>query len=449
MTSSQRQSVFVILLGFTLAGPAGKAVLADDILRVLDIDPVWSGHPVGFALLTDGQRQFVGYYDSERRLTVASRDLASVAWHRVRLPEKIGWDSHNYIAMTLDGQGHIHLSANMHGSPLVYFRSTKPYDIDTLTRIPAMVGREEDRCTYPKFLHGPDKQLIFTYRIGGSGNGDQLFNVYDERARKWRRLLDQPLFSGEGKMNAYFTGPVQDRTGVFHLCWVWRDTPDCATNHDLSYARSRDLVRWETSAGKPLQLPITLRTGEIVDPVPAHGGMINGNTRVGFDFRNRPIISYHKFDERGNTQVYNARLENARWVLHQTSDWTYRWDFQGGGSIDFEIIVGAVTSTEGGLRQSFHNRKHGSGVWILNESTLRPLSLATGPSTLPEAVGTIESKIPGMMVRTQQDKGTPPTGVEYILKWETLGPNRDRPREGPPPPPGMLRLYEVRKSETE
>lgn len=98
MTSSPRQSVLAILLCFTLAGPAGETVLADtDTLRVLDIDPVWSGHPVGFALLTDGQRQFVGYYDSQRRLTVATRDLASATWHRVRLPEKIGWDSQDYI----------------------------------------------------------------------------------------------------------------------------------------------------------------------------------------------------------------------------------------------------------------------------------------------------------------------------------------------------------------
>ncbi len=27
----------------------------------------------------------------------------------------------------------------------------------------------------------------------------------------------------------------------YHVWWVWRDTPDCSTNHDLSYMKSPDL----------------------------------------------------------------------------------------------------------------------------------------------------------------------------------------------------------------
>jgi len=34
-------------------------------------------------------------------------------------------------------------------------------------------------------------------------------------------------------------------------------------------------------------------------------------------------------------------------------------------------------------------------------------------------------------------------GVRYLLRWETLGPNRDRPRDPPWPEPVMLRLYRV------
>ena len=63
-----------------------------------------------------------------------------------------------------------------------------------------------------------------------------------------------PLVDGEGRGNAYFVGPTQGPDGVFHLTWVWRDTPEAATNHDLSDARSRDLVHWEKSNGAPLKL---------------------------------------------------------------------------------------------------------------------------------------------------------------------------------------------------
>ncbi len=432
-----------------LAWAAGETPANSEFVEVIDVSPVWSGHPVGFALLTHKDRQHVAFYDAERRMTVASRRLGSGTWELIRLPERIGWDSHNYITMTFDHDDYIHLSGNMHGHPLVYFRSTKPNDSSTLARVPAMVGRDEDRCTYPQFLRGPDGELIFTYRIGGSGDGDQVFNTYDTSTRTWRRLLDAPLLSGGGEMNAYFTGPVRDPDGVFHLCWVWRDTPDCATNHDLSYARSRDLVHWQTSSGKPLRLPITLRTGEVVDPVPIHGGMINGNTRLGFDSRKRPVISYHKFDEQGFTQIYNARLEDGRWKIHQVSDWSYRWEFQGGGSIPFEIRLSAVAPVEGGLRQSFSNPKHGSGIWLLDEATLRPIRMLPKPPPMPAEVRKIELKVPGMSVQTQADTGrSPEPGTRYLLKWETLGRNRDRPRQGDPPPPSMLRLYEIHSPAT-
>jgi len=60
-------------------------------------------------------------------------------------------------------------------------------------------------------------------------------------------------------MNAYCSRPALGPDGRFHMTWVWRDTPDCATNHDLSYARSADLVHWETGGGEPLKLPLGLQ----------------------------------------------------------------------------------------------------------------------------------------------------------------------------------------------
>ena len=136
-----------------------------------------------------------------------------------------------------------------------------------------------------------------------------MFTIPEKRT--WKRLLDKPLTDGEGERNAYFDGPVQGPDGWFHLAWVWRESPDAATNHDLSYARSKDLRHWENAAGKPLTLPIRMTDGVIVDPVPQNGGMINGNTRVGFDDKGRVTISYHKHDAAGNTQPWNARLENG------------------------------------------------------------------------------------------------------------------------------------------
>jgi hypothetical protein len=70
---------------------------------------------------------------------------------------------------------------------------------------------------------------------------------------------------------------------------------------------------------------------EIVDPVPVRGGMINNNTAIGFDARHRPLVSFHKFDARGHTQIFVARREAAAWRIVQASDRQgFRWDFGGG-----------------------------------------------------------------------------------------------------------------------
>jgi hypothetical protein len=435
-----------IVLGLLLLTPLSSQA-EPRIRRAVDVAPVWSGHPVRFALLTRGPRQFVAFFDADRHLTVAARTLDSDQWEFQRLPSQLGWDSHNYVALAADKDGHLHLSGNMHCVPLIYFRSAQPEDVRSFERVPEMVGRNEQRCTYPRFLTGAQSELIFTYRDGSSGNGDQFFNVYDPASRTWRRLLDEPLFTGEGLRNAYFHGPVRDSAGIFHLCWVWRDTPDCATNHDLCYARSRDLVHWETSSGTALRLPISLASAEIVDPVPAGGGLINGNTVVGFDGQGRVVLSYHKFDPAGKTQLYNARREDAGWKIYQTSDWDYRWEFGGGGTIVFDIGFGPVSAAaDGSLTQNYHHAKHGSGRWQLDAATLRAVGPAPREPALPGAAFARQADWPELRGQTAQDSGPSDNAeLQYLLRWETLPSNRDRPRSGPLPPPSMLRVYEVER----
>ena len=83
------------------------------IEEVVDIADVWSGHPVNFALLTRGDRQFAAFYDANRQMTVAARTLGSQAWEFVTLSTTLGWDSHNHVAMAADGAGRLHVAGNM------------------------------------------------------------------------------------------------------------------------------------------------------------------------------------------------------------------------------------------------------------------------------------------------------------------------------------------------
>lgn len=240
------------VLGLMLGcAPAGFAQTYR-ISQRLAIDSVPSWFPVGFCLLTHGERQYVAYYDAEHRMVVAARSLDEGVWQKAVLPSEVGWDSHNYVTLAVDDQGEIHLSGNMHGDPLIYFRTARPGDIETFERR-EMTGVDEERCTYPRFLDSADGTLLFTYRSGGSGNGRRLYNEYDLETRSWSRFLDSPLFDGEGERNAYPQGPARGPDGFFHVVWVWRDTPDCATNHHLSHARSTGAAAADPGAGGALR----------------------------------------------------------------------------------------------------------------------------------------------------------------------------------------------------
>lgn len=441
----QARSLGMLLIALTLGG--WLSLPGAEKVHSIDVEPVWSGHPVGFGLLTRAPMQWVGYYDAQRQMSVAQRSLDSTNWTITKLPSKLGWDSHNYIAMALDRDGVLHVSGNMHCVPLVYFRGEKPLDGSSLKRIVSMTGDREQRVTYPVFIHDQTGRLIFRYRDGGSGNGDDLYNVFDEKTGTWRRLMNQPLMAGLGKMNAYCSVPELGPDGRFHVVWVWRDTPDCSSNHDISYARSDDLVHWTDSAGRPLKLPITVETGDIVDPVPPKGGLINVNRELGFDNAGRPVVTYHKYDSNGDLQVYAARRETNGWNIVQVSDWKgYRWEFAGGGSIIVEVRIGAVRPLgEGRLALSYRYPK-GSGVWVLDEATLRPIPGATVPREkplVPSSLAKVESQFPGMKKQMRGDSGKAPTGTRYTLTWESLEANRDRPRNPPFPEPSMLRVIEA------
>jgi hypothetical protein len=429
------------------AGPAS----ADEL-----IDRVWSGHPVGFAFVVERGHQFIAYYDAERRITVLGRKPGDEKWARVQppgvpLPRRkratnvTGWDSHNSLRLALDREGHLHLAGNMHVDPLVYYRSRAPFDVTTLERLDRMTGEREERCTYPVFFKNAAGDLLFRYRDGSSGNGADLYNIYDPATRTWRRKIATPLLEGEGERNAYATAPTLGPDGRFHLVWMWRETPDCATNHTLSYARSRDFVLWENSRGQPLALPITLATGDVIDAAPPGRGLINTTFALGFDARQRPVVVYHRYDDAGRSQAYAARPGGAAaWEVRQISEWNFTWAFSGGGSIQTEVSLGAPRAgRDGSLEVAFSTRQAGAGRWRLDGGTLaRVDQLPAAPATLPSELRRVQSTTPGMEVQMLSAQSG---GRRWVLRWETLGRNRDRPRDFAPPPT-ELRLYELNET---
>lgn len=71
------------------------------------------------SLVTDGDVQYISYYDADGYLTVGKRALGSAEWtlHRSQYKGNVA-DAHNVISMMVDGDGYLHLSFDHHGNKL-------------------------------------------------------------------------------------------------------------------------------------------------------------------------------------------------------------------------------------------------------------------------------------------------------------------------------------------
>lgn len=417
-----------------------------------DADSSLVGHcqsacPIAQCVYTVGKEQYVGFYDTWHRMVIAQRTVPNGPWKYMLMDEVVGWDSHNSITMARDPFGRILISGNMHAKPLVFFATDESADISTLRRIDHLVGIDEESVTYPKFLTLSDGRLLFHYRVGKSGDGNEIYDVLNSDGT-WSRFIDTPLMDGQRLRNAYMLDPLQGPDGNYHLVWVWRETSDCATNHDLSYAYSPDLKHWFAPDGDAVELPITLDESRLIlDPVPVKGGILNGGQKLSFDAQGRPMIVYYKYDENGYSQIYIARLENRSWNISKLTDKTFRWDFSGGGSIINKMSIGAAVQEETGEITVVYNMipddaaKINMEVWV-DGTTLKPLREArprSGAARYPSWVNTITTPYSGegaLLVNKMYDL----SGAAYMLRWESLNKNNDVKPKVQIPPASELRV---------
>lgn len=450
----------------------------------LAVDQVWSGHPADFSLLTVQRVQVVAYYNRNRQVTLAARNLNSTAWQRLALDSRVGWDSHNDLNLAVDANGHLHLSGNMHADPMNYWRSAQPLTdaaqlatAGFMQRLPLLVNTSEERlATYPTFLTSPRGEFIFTYRNhNDSGHSSGRWHVlrYDADAKRFSRLTGpNGLFEWTGHYSVYPTFTVDDK--YVHVVWMWRATTDAATNYRLSYARSADLVRWSDAFGRAVSLPLTPDHEQtIVDDVRRGGGLLNGQPRLGLDRDGTPLVAYHRYDGNGLSQVYVARPDATaqRWSTRRLTQSSWTWAFSGGGSLppggavsnsfeDDDPLDGIVNLSVT-FRRPDGTREPASGRYQLDETSLAPLTpppstqnyLSAGKPKCangfddPSAVeNTFTHNGQAMAVRRSRSTGVAYAEDHYYLRWETLPANRDAPRYDAAgneinPPASRLRLY--------
>lgn len=213
------------------------------------------------ALASHAGYQYAGYYDADRRVCLARRELPDGPWEIVRFTdyEFTSNDAHNTISIGLcPTDGTLHLSFDHHCGPLHYRVSrpgvaTRPGEVKWAAGLFGPITSELEKgkplrgVTYPRFWRTPEGGLQFCLRLGASGNGDRVLADYDPASVSWRNI--RQIDSREGSFTdsfdtspsrcSYPNGYTYDAKGRLHVTWVWREKTQGA-NHDLMYAYSDD-----------------------------------------------------------------------------------------------------------------------------------------------------------------------------------------------------------------
>lgn len=242
--------------------------------------------------------QFISYYNKDGFVVIGKRKFTSDKW-KLRTTQLKGnvADAHNSISMMVDGDGYLHLSWNHHGNQLHYCKSLAPGSLEMSEEQP-MTGSLENNVTYPEFYSLPNGNLLFLYRDGQSGQGNLVINQYDIKTQKWKQLHSN-LIDGEKKRNAYWQACV-DARGTLHISWVWRESSNVASNHDICYARSTDGgITWTNSSNEKYKLPITAASAEYIYSIPPNSELINQTSMTTDAVGNPFIASYWK--EKGDS----------------------------------------------------------------------------------------------------------------------------------------------------
>ncbi|THF84679.1 BNR repeat-containing protein [Cohnella fermenti] len=336
--------VATLLAGASLGGfPAGAVpavtvaggVVIDSQVHVLNTAPFDQDK-----VITYQGYQYTIYWDSDYKLVLSRRKLSDNSVQSIVFANTVDNPTDGHYNTTIGispGDGRLHLSYGHHNTTHHYRVSSAAW----LTSPPATIstsqfGAEthqttsatEDSITYPRYFNDKNGKLYFSYRYGGSGDGEDYLNKYDSSTGTWTSV--GKLFSKSGtyvgalgttvSRNAYVDDFIFDDDNRLHMTWTWRESyVSHAWNHDIHYAYSDDYgVTWYNNAGtKVADLaagdPIAIGDpGLVVVSVPQNSWLINQGTMV-VDADGQP----HLFTQRSTAT--NAALSSAN--VHQIHYW--------------------------------------------------------------------------------------------------------------------------------
>ncbi|MGQ7945452.1 BNR repeat-containing protein [Flavobacterium sp. WC2509] len=322
------QCLVVLLILFTIHSSAQLKT------EESEIGLGWSNNSVNTvifrnsALTSFKNWQFSAYYNPEGKMVLAKRNLNSNKWETKITPYSGNVkDAHNCISIAIDSDGFLHVSWDHHDTRLRYAKSKMPFGLE-LGEEQSMTGDDETKVTYPEFHNLPNGKLLFFYRSGASGRGNMVVKSYDVKTQKWTSVQNN-LINGENQRSAYWQICV-GKKGIY-MSWVWRESWDVSTNHDICYAFSADGGQtWDKSTGEKYSLPITKSTADVVWEIPQKSSLIN-QTAMTVDEVGNPYITTY-WSTNGVPQYKVVYFFAKKWNLIDTNFHHNPFTLGGGGT---------------------------------------------------------------------------------------------------------------------
>ncbi|MEI9908393.1 MAG: BNR repeat-containing protein [Bacteroidota bacterium] len=325
------------------------------------------------SLVTFKGTQYIAFYNNEKFVVLGKRKTGASQWVLKTTAYKgNAADAHNTISIMVDGAGYLHISWDHHGHPLNYCKSKSPGSLELTDKL-WMTGLNEQKVTYPEFHKLPNGNLLFLYRDGQSGEGNLVLNLYDIITKQWTQLHTN-LVDGEGQRNAYWQA-CTDVKGTIHLSWVWRESPDVASNHDMCYAKSADGGKtWLTSVGKKYTLPITATTAEYACTIPQKSELIN-QTSMYADASGNPCIATYWRDQGDSVPQYRLICKKgSQWITQNLVFRRTAFSLSGEGTKRIPISRPQIIAWRAGKSLSiaiiFRDAERGNKVSVVTSSVI-------------------------------------------------------------------------------
>lgn len=283
------------------------------------------------SLVTFQNYQYAAYYDAEQFVVLAKRKTGGKTWEIQKTQYKgDATDAHKSISIIVDGSGVLHVAWGQHNNDLNYAKGIATGSLKLGEKL-AMVSKKENKVSYPEFYKLPAGDLLFFYRDGGSGNGNLMINRYSVKSKTWQRIQDG-MIDGEGKRNAYWQVAI-DKSGVLHLSWVWRESPDVVSNHDLCYAKSLDGgLTWQKFTGEKYSLPIIESNAEYALKIPQKSNLIN-QTSMYADANGKVFIAGYWRDIPNEIPQYHIVFNSGKgWKVNALAFRKTAFSLSGGGT---------------------------------------------------------------------------------------------------------------------